>query len=140
MSVPRIGAKMSANAAPTQAPAQRPAASDDQDTLLLSADDHEVLLLSGYDQELSIEDEPDGDPIDEKGVEGCIDEGCIADEWADAELVESVRVGEYGSRDEYSGAVGIMWSFPQLSRALFGSRHDWPRVIGRPESSAPDQV
>ena len=66
MSVPRIGAKMSANAAPTQAPAQRPATSDDQDPLLLSADDHEVLLLSGDDQALSIEDEPDGDPIDEK--------------------------------------------------------------------------
>ena len=94
MSVPRIGAKMSANAAPTQAPAQRPAASDDQDPVLLSADDHEALVLSGYDQELSIEDEPDGDPMDAKGAEGCIDEGCIADECADAGLVESVRVGE----------------------------------------------
>ena len=97
---------MSATAAPTHAPAQRPATRDDQDPLLLSAD-HEVLLLSGYDQELSIDDEPDGDPIDEKGAEGCIDEGCIADECADGALVAPVRVGEYGSRDEYSGAVGI---------------------------------
>jgi hypothetical protein len=124
MSLPRIGAKMSANAAPTQAPAQRPAASDDQDPVALSADDHEVLLLSGYDQELSIEDEPDGDPIDEKGVEGCIDEGCIADECADAGLVEPVCVGEYGSRDEYSGAVGIMWVLSALKRGPFRSRHD----------------
>ena|SRR5687768_6473524 len=123
MSLPRIGAKMSANAAPTQAPAQRPAASDDQDPVVLSADDHEVLLLSGYDQELSIE-EPDGDPIDEKGVEGCIDEGCIADECADAGLVEPVCVGEYGSRDEYSGAVGIMWVLSALKRDPFRSRHD----------------
>ena len=94
ISVPRIGAKISANAAPTQAPAQRPAASDDQEPLLLSADDHEGLLLSGYDQALSIEDEPVGDAIDEKGAEGGIDEGCIADECADAELVEPERVGE----------------------------------------------
>jgi hypothetical protein len=112
MSLPRIGAKMSANAAPTQAPAQRPAASDDHDVLLLSADDHGLLLLSGDDQARSPEDEPDGDPSDEKAVDDCIDDGCIADEYADGELVEPGRVGEYGSRDEYSGAVGIMWSFP----------------------------
>jgi hypothetical protein len=92
MSVPRIGAKMSATAAPTQAPAQSPAASDDHEVLLLSSDAQGSPLLLGDDHSLSIEDESDGDPSDEKAVDECIDEGCSAEEWADAELVESVRV------------------------------------------------
>ena len=64
MSLPRIGAKISANAAPAQAPAHKPATSDDQDALLLSRDDQEELLLSKDDQSRSIEDAA-SDPVDD---------------------------------------------------------------------------
>jgi len=104
MSLPRIGAKMSARAAPAQAPAQRPAASDDQDVPLLWADDQEVSSRSGDDQALPV-DELEGDPIEEKAIDDCIEEGCMAEECAEGESVESPR--EYGRRDEYSGAVGM---------------------------------
>ena len=92
MSLPRIGAKMRANAAPAHAPAQRPATSADQDPLLLSSDDH-ALLLSGEDHPLSV-DEPASDPIDGRCADDCIDDGCIAEECAEAEPLDPGRGDE----------------------------------------------
>jgi hypothetical protein len=79
MSLPRIGAKMSASAAPAQAPAHRPATSDDHDALLPSRDDQDALLLSKDDQSRSIEVAA-SEHFDEPYIVDCMDEGCIADE------------------------------------------------------------
>ena len=70
---------MSASAAPAQAPAHRPATSADHDPLLRVSGGHEA-PLSKDDQSRSIDD-----ARAESMDDACIDEGCIAEECAEAE-------------------------------------------------------